>query len=147
MIEKLLNKSFFFYLFFFIFLLINGCELENNYDDSVEVAKNIVGTWKCIEKEINDYDELVYEVNISIKDIDSTNIRIYNFYNVGKNYYVIGKVEGNILNLKSGSFGNGFNLISGSGTISSSYKKIELAYTIDEGDGIKKKYVSTYTKY
>lgn len=144
--EKFFKKTFY-YCFFIILLSINGCEFENDNEDSIEVAKNIIGTWKCIERDVNEYDEFTYDINIVIKDLDSTNVRIYNFYNVGKNYYVIGKVEGNILNLKSGSFGNGFILISGSGTISASYKKIEFTYTIDEGDGTKKKYISTYTKY
>jgi len=136
MFLKFVKKYLIFYIVLGIFL--NGCEFENDNSDSVEIAKNILGTWKCREKEIDGNIEITYNVTIAIKDFDSTRLRIYNFYNVGNNYHVISDVNGYTLTLLSGSFGNGFILESGNGTVSPGFKKIDLVYTIDEGDGIKK---------
>jgi len=143
--KKFVKKSYIFYILM-ILILTNRCEVDNDTNESIEIARSIVGTWKCKEKDYEGTTEFTYNVIISIKDYDSTIVRIYNFFNIGQNYYVKGKVNGYTITLNSGFFGNGYNLEAGNGTISTGLKKIEFTYTIDEGDEIKKKFLATYSK-
>jgi hypothetical protein len=105
-------------------MIIVACQKENTGPES------ILGQWSC--KETSQVFEVTnYTVDISRSSTDSTKIFIENFYQLGSSYSVTAKING--LNISIPSQTVDGNQISGSGTISSGYDKINWTYNVVSG--------------
>jgi hypothetical protein len=112
-------------------LIIQSCEDTN--DKTNDPRDNITDTWQC--KETSEvFKQTTYTVDITKSSSDSTKILIDNFYQIGPGSKVSAKLNGSGLSIASQTL-DGFT-ISGSGTISSNYKTINLTYTVNDGAGI-----------
>jgi hypothetical protein len=109
--------------------------------DSLSPRDNIADTWKCAETSTSGSDSFLVE--IVADNASTTGIQIYNFDNLGDNLAVKATVNSFSISIPSQSV-DGFT-ISGSGTISSDYKKITLKYTVNDG-GDTQSYNATLTK-
>ncbi|HEX3009551.1 MAG TPA: hypothetical protein VHO90_18245, partial [Bacteroidales bacterium] len=109
--------------------------------DSQSPRDNIADTWKCAETSASGSDSFLVE--IVADNTSTTGIKIYNFDNLGDNLAVLATVNSFSISIPSQSV-DGFT-ISGSGTISSDYKKITLKYTVNDG-GDSESYNATLTK-
>jgi hypothetical protein len=103
---------------------IVACQKENTGPES------ILGQWSC--KETSEvFDVTNYTVDISRSSTDSTKIFIENFYQLGSSYSVQAKINGLSITIPTQTVDG--NQISGSGTISSAYDKINWSYNVVSG--------------
>jgi hypothetical protein len=116
-----------------LFLLLSAitisCEDETATDDPRD---KIVDTWNCKENG-SISGTTSYAVEISKSPSDSTKVFIDNFYGLGPGIKVTAKMNGLSLIISSQTVDG--NLISGSGSISSSYKTISWTYKVNDGGG------------
>jgi hypothetical protein len=105
-------------------MVIVACQKENSGPES------ILGKWSCKENS-QVFEVTNYTVDISRSSTDSTKIFIENFYQLGSSYSVTAKING--LNISIPNQTVDGNQISGSGTISSAYDKINWTYSVVAG--------------
>ena len=119
-----------------VLLLITSCEFgeEVDPDNSDDPRDNIVDTWRSTE--INAiYGKSSFLVDISKEPLDSTEIVLSNFYNLGIDNEVKGALNGYKIYI-SVQVVNG-NKISGEGTIAGDFSAIDFVYEVDDGSGEK----------
>lgn len=134
------------YLFAFIipFLFTYSCETIDTLTGGAATVAKLEGEWTCDEKsEVFKATEEVYTVTLSADANNASGVIIDNFY--GLNASAKATVTGMSLNIPSQNVEGGFT-VSGSGTISSSYEKINLTYTVDDGSGTVDHVTAVYTK-
>lgn len=111
--------------YFFTALILStfiiACQKENTGPES------ILGQWSCKENS-EAIGETNYEVEISRSSTDTTKIFIDNFYGLGKGISTYAKVNGLSITIPLQAVDG--NDISGSGTISPGYNKINWTYSV-----------------
>lgn len=138
-------KKILYYIPLLTLLLVWSCELTD--EDLFETtAERLEGQWQCDEssslyKSTLDY----YTVYIEIHPIDSDQVLIENFYQLGRNVDVIATINGMTITLPQQKTSDGFE-VNGSGTISSKYDKITWRYYVDDGSGFEDQVDAVYTK-
>ena len=117
-----------------VMLLVSSCELgeENGIDNGDDPRDNIVDTWRSTEISAI-YGKSSYLVDISKEPLDSAEIVLSNFYNLGINTEVKGVLNGYKIYI-SAQVVNG-NEISGEGTLAGDYSVISFVYEVDDGSG------------
>ena len=117
-----------------VMLLVGSCELgeEIGTDNSDDPRDNIVDTWRSTEISAI-YGKSSYLVDISKEPLDSAEIVLSNFYNLGINTEVKGVLNGYKIYI-SAQVVNG-NEISGEGTLAGDYSVINFVYEVDDGSG------------
>ena len=127
----------------FLAILVNSCELT---EDMINTdAGKLEGTWQCDEQsELYKSTAEIYTAYISL-DADADNrIIIDNFYQLG-DVGVRANIIGLAVYISTQTLEGGFT-VSGSGTISSGYSRIEWSYTVDDGSGVDDHVTAVYTK-
>jgi len=116
----------------FIIILLTGI-LVNSCEEDFFSSNSLRGTWSVTENSTT-FGEQSFTVGIDYYQGDSTKITIDNFSNLGLNVEVIGNLSDRsiIIPLQSVRDANNnlFN-ISGSGIISTNFRKIDLNYSYD----------------
>lgn len=123
-----------------IILFNNSCELEdlNNY-------QSIDGEWRVDEtSEIYKSTQSIYYVEIIQHPTDSTMYFIDNFYGLGPGKSL--NIIVNNQNIIIGSQNLDGHQIIGSGTITSDFKNIYLAYNVDDSGGLIDHVTANYTR-
>lgn len=108
--------------------IVFSCQkLDDATDDERD---NLVGSWTCSENG-QEYGHQNFSVSISKSTADTTKIIIDNFYGQGAGFKVNAKINNLNLTIPSQSV-DGYQ-ISGSGSIASNYKTLNLTYTVVGG--------------
>jgi hypothetical protein len=134
---------------FFLILLCSlvftqSCEIASELTGAAATIAKIEGEWSCDEQsEIYKATAEVYAVTISPDPGNSSGVIIDNFY--GLNVSVKANVAGMSLTIPNQTVEGDFE-VSGSGTISSNYKQIDLNYTVDDGSSQIDHVTAVYTK-
>ena len=133
-----------------VLLLMFFASCEEIRNEPTEVS-SLEGEWKVDEdSELFKSTEDTYHVNISLSPYDSTMIYISNFYHVGPESEIVGKVEGDRIELPSGQemtvLESVYTILSGSGNIATDYQSISWSYEIDDGSGMVDHVTATYTR-
>jgi hypothetical protein len=111
-------------------LITQSCEDTN--DKTNDPRDNITDTWQC--KETSEvFKQTTYTVDITKSYSDSTKIFIDNFYQIGVGSKVSAKLSNSSLTIPNQTL-DGFT-ITGSGSVTNSYKTINLSYTVNDGSG------------
>jgi hypothetical protein len=127
-------------------ILTDSCEIANELTGAAATIAKIEGDWSCDEQsEYYKATAEVYAVTISPDPDHSSGIIIYNFYGIGANITVRANISGMTVTIPNQTVDNDFD-ISGSGTISSNYKQIDLNYTVDDGSSQVDHVTAVYTK-
>jgi len=130
-------------LFMLVFTL-SSCELVEELTGSAATVAKIEGEWTCDEQsEIFKATSEIYTVTLSADADNPAAVIIDNFY--GLNVPAVATVAGMSLIISNQTIGDGF-AVSGSGTISSDFKEINLSYTVDDGSGTSDHCTAVYTK-
>lgn len=134
-----------FLLAFMVPLLITySCEAIDELTGSAATVAKLEGDWTCDEEsEIFKATSEVYTVTLSADADNASGIIIDNFY--GLNASANANVTGMSLIIPNQNVEGGFS-VSGSGTISSNFKEINLSYTVDDGSGTLDHATAVYTK-
>jgi hypothetical protein len=134
-----------FLLVFLVPLLFTwSCETIDTLTGSAATVAKIEGEWTCDEKsEVFKATAEVYTVTLSADASNSAGVIIDNFY--GLNASAKANVSGMSLIIPNQDVEGGFS-VSGSGTISSDFEKINLSYTVDDGSGTVDHVTAVYTK-
>ena len=119
-----------------VILLVTSCEFgeEIDPDNSGDPRDNIVDTWRSTEISAI-YGKSSYLVDISKEPLDSTEIVLSNFYNLGIDTEVKGTLNGYRIHIPVQEV-NG-NQLSGEGTIAGDFSAIDFVYEVDDGSGEK----------
>lgn len=131
----------------FALIFLYSCELIDDNPDTGDVRDKIEGQWKCDENsQIYKSTEAFYWVYIDPDPDDTTMIIISNFYDLGIDIYIFARLRNLNLSISNQTTQDGYNVLSGSGTISSNYKVINWNYKIDDGSGEVDNVTATYTR-
>jgi hypothetical protein len=107
---------------------VASCQkLDSGSDD---VRDNLLGSWSCKETS-QSFGITNFVVDISKSTTDTTKIFIDNFYQLGTGTDVYAKINGFSLTIPSQTVDG--HQFSGTGTISSNYKTINLTYAVVTG--------------
>ena len=119
-----------------VLLLVTSCEFgeEIDPDNSDDPRDNIVDTWRSTEISAI-YGKSNFYVDIAKEPLDSTELVLSNFYNLGVDTEVKGTLNGYKIYI-SVQVVNG-NKIFGEGTIAGNYSAIDFVYEVDDGSGEK----------
>lgn len=127
-----------------ITFFLSAC--ENEFTDVVSMAEALEGEWK-VEEASELLGESSYRVDINIYSDDSSSVSISNFYQLGYDSEdVIGDISGNRIELRPNQQVAGYEIISGSGTITDDYQNIDWQYKVDDGSGEIDNVTAVYTK-
>jgi hypothetical protein len=112
----------------------------------VNIASKLEGQWivEEISSVLKSADDF-YSVTVEIYQSDSNKILIYNFYDLGDNIGIAANVNGMNLEIPKQTTSDGYTIY-GSGSVSSSYKKIIWNYKVDINDGEINEVTDTYTR-
>jgi hypothetical protein len=134
-----------FLLAFIVPLLFTySCETIDTLTGSAATVAKLEGEWTCDEQsEIFKATSEVYTVTLSADADNTSGVIIDNFY--GLNASANANVIGMSLIIPNQNVEGGFS-VSGSGTISSNFEKINLSYTVDDGSGTVDHCTAVYTK-
>jgi hypothetical protein len=126
------------------FLFTWSCETIDELTGSAATVAKLEGEWTCDEQsEIFKATAEVYTVTLSADADNNAGVIIDNFY--GLNASAKANVSGMSLIIPNQDVEGGFS-VSGSGTISSNFEKINLTYTVDDGSGTVDHVTAVYTK-
>lgn len=124
-----MRKNIYVVLFFIVAALVS---CGNN---DPKVYTSISGSWRC--EEINPIiGQRIYIVDIDRKKSDTTQYVLSNFYNVDALEFVVAKLNGKTLTispLQQVGTQQQLTVKSGSGVISSDFRRIVFTYTIFDG--------------
>ncbi len=133
-----------FLAFIIPFLVTYSCEVVDELTGGAATVAKLEGEWTCDEQsEIFKATAEVYTVTLSADADNSSGVIIDNFY--GLNASARANVSGMSLIIPNQDVEGGFS-VSGSGTISSNFEKINLTYTVDDGSGTVDHVTAVYTK-
>jgi hypothetical protein len=125
-------------------LFIWSCETIDTLTGGAATVAKLEGDWTCDEQsEIFKATSEVYTVTLSADADNNSGVIIDNFY--GLNASAKANVSGMSLIIPNQNVEGGFS-VSGSGTISSNFEKIDLNYTVDDGSGTVDHVTAVYTK-
>lgn len=120
-----------------------SCENERTPRD---LLQSLEGEWD-VQENSEQYGRTTYDVTIFILNQYSSKIYISGFYHLPDE--VVANVEGHQINLENQSITyntTSYEIVSGSGRVSDSYKYIKWNYKIDDGSGEIDEVTATYTK-
>jgi hypothetical protein len=141
---KVTKEKVFFLIFLLSLVFTQSCEIASELTGAAATIAKIEGEWSCDEQsEIYKATSEVYAVTISPDPDNSSGVIIDNFY--GLNVSVKANATGMSLIIPNQTVEGDF-VVSGSGTISSNYKRIDLNYTVDEGSSQIDHVTAVYTK-
>jgi len=131
-----------------LLMMFTTCEEVRNQPGDVA---SLEGEWTVEENSQNFKSALAtYNVYISLSSEDSTLIYISNFYHLGYDNEVMGRVENDRIELPSGQemtlLESTYTLQRGVGNISSDYQSIEWEYEVDDGSGLVDQVTAIYTR-
>lgn len=127
-----------------IFVLFYSCEALDSAKSGTP-AERIEGSWSVDENSSLYKSALdIYQVYISLNPIDSSQVFIENFYQIGRDNEVRANVSGNTITIPNQSV-DGFK-IAGSGSISANFETINMIYNVDDGSGEIDEVGAVYTK-
>ena len=131
----------------FVTMVAVSCELIDDLGPGGNGISKLEGQWKCDENSQNFKKSTmsIYYVYISSHPGDSTRVLISNFYQLGDNVEASARLSGQTLILDSQNLPGDFRIVSGSGSISSSFKTITWNYKVDDGSGDVDNVTATYT--
>jgi hypothetical protein len=130
--------------FFVLVLAMSSCELAEELTGAAATIAKIEGEWTCDEQsEIYKATAEIYTVTLSADADNPSALIIDNFY--GLNVPAKATVAGMSLIISNQTLEGGF-AVSGSGTISSDYKEINLSYTVDDGSGTSDHCTAVFSK-
>ena len=117
-----------------VMLLVTSCELGDDIvpDNGGDPRDNIVDTWRSTEISAI-YGKSSYLVDIAKEPLDSTEVVLSNFYNLGIDTEVKGTLNGYKIYI-SVQVVNG-NEISGEGTLAGNFNEINFVYEVKDGSG------------
>ena len=117
-----------------VMLLVTSCELGDDIDpdNGGDPRDNIVDTWRSTEISAI-YGKSSYLVDIAKEPLDSTEVVLSNFYNLGIDTEVKGTLNGYKIYI-SVQVVNG-NEISGEGTLAGNFSEINFVYEVKDGSG------------
>ncbi|MBA7559646.1 hypothetical protein ES708_01261 [subsurface metagenome] len=117
-----------------VMLLVTSCDFGEDIDpdNSDDPRDNIVDTWRSTEISAI-YGKSSYLVDIAKEPLDSTEVVLSNFYNLGIDTEVKGTLNGYKIYI-SIQVVNG-NEISGEGTIAGDFSVINFEYDVEDGSG------------
>lgn len=121
---------------------------EDTDDPISSIRDEITDSWLVNEsnslykKSIKEF----YKVDIFNDESDSNYVDIYNFYNIGDDYFVKARVTDDETLVISNAVVNSY-IIDGEGVISSRYDQIDWEYYVDDGSGEIDTVVAEYTIY
>ncbi len=121
-------------------LLFIACNPEEDPIDEPDVRLDYVGQWLCTET-----GGMTYTVKINIDSATQTQIKLYNFHNLGIEEKTSGIVTGNSMNIPSQAMCLGTMQVAGSGVMLSSKTSIDFTYTVNDGANLDTIY-ATYNK-
>ena len=127
-------------------IVLNSCQPENVEPDSNDPRSNIENTWDCQENSI-DFGQQNYQVDIAIDPNYTDRVVIDNFFGLAIGVHAYAIMKNSQLTIPTQQLivsSNDKYTISGYGTIASNYKRIDLNYDIDDGNGAKP-VTATYT--
>ena len=134
------------FLLVFIIPLLSAysCETIDTLTGGAATVAKLEGEWTVDEQsEIFKATSEVYIVTLSANADNASGVIIDNFY--GLNASAKANVTGMSLIIPNQNVEGGFS-VSGSGTISSNFEKINLSYTVDDGSGTVDHVTAVYTK-
>jgi len=128
-----------------VILLVTSCELGDDIDpdNGGDPRDNIVDTWRSTEISAI-YGKSSYLVDIAKEPLDSTEVVLSNFYNLGIDTEVKGTLNGYKIYI-SVQVVNG-NEISGEGTLTGNYSEINFVYEVKDGSGEKDNVVAEFKR-
>ena len=117
-----------------VMLLVTSCDFGEDIDpdNSDDPRDNIVDTWRSTEISAI-FGKSSYLVDIAKEPLDSTEVVLSNFYNLGIDTEVKGTLNGYKIYI-SVQVVNG-NKISGEGTIAGDFSVINFEYDVEDGSG------------
>ena len=117
-----------------VMLLVTSCDFGEDIDpdNSDDPRDNIVDTWRSTEISAI-YGKSSYLVDIAKEPLDSTEVVLSNFYNLGIDTEVKGTLNGYKIYIST-QVVNG-NEISGEGTIAGDFSVINFEYDVEDGSG------------
>ncbi len=117
-----------------VMLLISSCDFGEDIDpdNSDDPRDNIVDTWRSTEISAI-YGKSNFYVDIAKEPLDSTELILSNFYNLGDSIEVKGTLNGYKIYIST-QVVNG-NEISGEGTIAGDFSVINFVYEVKDGSG------------
>jgi hypothetical protein len=125
-------------------LFAYSCETIDTLTGSAATIAKLEGEWTCDEQsEVFKATAETYAVTLSADADNNSGLIIDNFY--GLNTSAKANVSGMSITIPDQNVEGGFS-VSGSGTISSGYGKINLTYTVDDGSGTVDHVTAVYTK-
>jgi len=132
---------------FMVAAFATSCELIDDLGPNADGITRLEGQWKCDENSQNYKKSTmsIYYVYISPHPSDTTRVLISNFYQLGDHVEASARFSGQTLILDSQTLPGDFRIVSGSGTISSSFKTITWSYQVDDGSGDVDNATATYT--
>jgi hypothetical protein len=141
---RIQGRKLFLLAFIVPFLITLSCETVDTLTGGAATVAKLEGDWTCDEQsEIFKATAEVYTVTLSADADNNSGVIIDNFY--GLNASAKANVSGMSLIIPNQNVEGGFS-VSGSGTISSNFEKINLSYTVDDGSGTVDHVTAVYTK-
>ena len=138
------GRKFFLLAFIVPLLSAYSCETIDTLTGGAATVAKLEGEWTVDEQsEIFKATSEVYIVTLSANADNASGVIIDNFY--GLNASAKANVSGMSLIIPNQNVEGGFS-VSGSGTISSNFEKINLSYTVDDGSGTVDHVTAVYTK-
>lgn len=129
----------FFLIVLTLSLIVLSCEKQNDFNDDRD---NITGTWKCQETDYSN-KTINFEATISKNNTDSMKIWVNNFSGLGSGIKVSVGMGGYLLTIPLQTVDG--NKISGTGSVSSTYNRIDWTYYINDA-GINEKFTAVYNR-
>jgi len=145
--EKMIRTYKYLAVIFLVTVFATSCELIDDLGPNVDGISKLEGQWKCDENSQNYKKSTmsIYYVYISPHPSDTTRVLISNFYQLGDNVEASARLSGQTLILDAQNLPGDFRIVSGSGSISSSFKTITWSYRVDDGSGDVDNATATYT--
>jgi hypothetical protein len=138
------GRKLFLLLFIIPLFFTYSCETIDELTGGAATVAKLEGEWTCDEQsEIFKATAEVYTVTLSADADNNSGVIIDNFY--GLNASAKANVSGMSLIIPNQNMEGGFS-VSGSGTISSNFEKINLTYNVDDGSGTVDHVTAVYTK-
>lgn len=136
-----MKKNFFSLLLAFCIssMIFISCQKDEPVTET-DARLDYIGQWLCTEN-----GGMTYTVKINLDSATQTQIKLYNFHNLGMDEKANGIVTGNSMNIPNQSLCQGTIQISGSGVMLTNKSSIEFTYTVNDGANLDTIYAA-YTK-
>ena len=114
----------------FLYFALCCVVLVSCTNNEPKVYTTIIGSWHCAES--SPYGSRNYLVDIDRNRTDTTQYLLSNFYNQGDTEFIFSHMSGKTLTITQQQIFS-FTVKSGTGLVSTDFKRIELDYNIYDG--------------